>query len=198
MRRKCCSGSKGRLSETLRPLATSPAAAALFSGVIRLTAPFSSSSPQRPQLRRSVYHDSTSAWDGMRGSACAAGGAVPAATVARACRSRSSAGEKASAACTLPAPTPCELPDARARVPPATPALPAAAPTAARNRRLEVAIVCRPFLPRPCGRAGARGRAAGGPDRARAVHATAAGGRLPRPGSAALATPCGSAAGNIQ
>ena len=48
------------------------AADALFSGVIRLMAPFWSSSPQRPQLRRSVYHESTSAWVGIRWSDCPA------------------------------------------------------------------------------------------------------------------------------
>ncbi len=37
---KCCSGSKTRLIDTFRPFRTSPAAAALFAGVIRLMAPF--------------------------------------------------------------------------------------------------------------------------------------------------------------
>ena len=52
---KCCGGSKTRLSDTVRPVRTSRAAAARFSGVIRLTAPTWSSSPQRPQLRRLRY-----------------------------------------------------------------------------------------------------------------------------------------------
>ena len=66
------SGSKIRLSETVRPVLTRDVAARRFWAVIRFTAPISSSSPHRPQLRRVVYHSSTSAWVGNRGSdACA-------------------------------------------------------------------------------------------------------------------------------
>src|SRR5439155_411047 len=66
---KCCAGSvlfgpgslgKGRLSETLRPLLTSRAAATRLAGVMRLIIPFWSSLPQRPQLRRSRIQDVTS------------------------------------------------------------------------------------------------------------------------------------------
>jgi hypothetical protein len=47
MRMKCWSGSNTRLSDTVRPVLTNAAAAALFWGVIRLTAPMGSSGPQR-------------------------------------------------------------------------------------------------------------------------------------------------------
>src|SRR5258708_27199436 len=66
---KCCAGSalfgpgslgKGRLSETLRPVLTSRAAATRLAGVMRLIIPFWSSLPQRPQLRRSRIQDVTS------------------------------------------------------------------------------------------------------------------------------------------
>src|SRR5579883_511566 len=66
---KCCAGvgllgagvfGHSRLSETLRPLRTSFAAATRFSGVIRLIAPFWSSAPQRFQLFFSRIQESTS------------------------------------------------------------------------------------------------------------------------------------------
>src|SRR2546421_97417 len=77
---KCCAGSvlfgpgslgKGRLSETLRPLLTSRAAATRLAGVMRLIIPFWSSLPQRPQLRRSRIQDVTSfsVGSGCRGMA---------------------------------------------------------------------------------------------------------------------------------
>src|SRR5262249_7548741 len=63
---KCCAGSalfgpgslgNGRLSETLRPLFTRRVAATRLAGVIRFMAPFSSSFPQRPQLRGARIQD---------------------------------------------------------------------------------------------------------------------------------------------
>src|SRR5262245_14939805 len=56
-------------SETAKPSLTSAAAALRFAGVIRLSAPISSSLPQRPQLVSSVCHFSywpavTSGWFG--------------------------------------------------------------------------------------------------------------------------------------
>jgi len=133
---KCCSGSKTRLIDIFRPVRTRPAAAALFSGVIKLMAPLWSSAPQRPQLRRSVYHDLTSAAVGIRGSDCPAAAVRTAATVSDACVSSSSVGEKLFGAVVGWA---IGSPDAAAR-PPSAAAPPAAAElSVVRNRRLEEA-----------------------------------------------------------
>ncbi len=62
--------SRGRAHDTERPLVTVAAAAAVTSGVIRLSAPSWSSSPQRPQLDSDPWKARTSALDmGSRGTA---------------------------------------------------------------------------------------------------------------------------------
>src|SRR5438093_3765549 len=70
---KWCAGSallgpgslgNGRLSERLRPLRTSRAAAARLAGVTRFNAPIWSSLPQRPQLRRWRIQPRTSCSEG--------------------------------------------------------------------------------------------------------------------------------------
>ena len=151
----CCEGSKTRLAETFRPVLTSRAAAALFSSVIRLMAPFSSSSPHRPQLRRSVNHDCTSSSDGIRGSDWAAPAGAPAARAAAdrdRCRSSSSAGEKLSGA------TGRTAGPLHAAAGPPMAALPAAAVlNVVRNRRLEEAIGSS-FLLQPFSRSSMAGR----------------------------------------
>ena len=53
--------SSGRAQDTVRPVRTVAAAAAVTSGVIRLSAPSWSSSPQRPQLESVSWNARTSA-----------------------------------------------------------------------------------------------------------------------------------------
>ena len=54
-----------RLNDTARPVLTNRAAAARFSGVIMLTAPTWSSSPQRPQFRSFSRYARTSSFVGI-------------------------------------------------------------------------------------------------------------------------------------
>ena len=63
--------SRARAHETVRPVRTVAAAAAVTSGVTRFSAPSSSSAPQRPQLESESKNPRTSAasngWRGMSG-----------------------------------------------------------------------------------------------------------------------------------